>query len=482
MPVQSEHPEYKDNVKKWRKCRIASEGEESIKAEGEEFLPRLGGQSQSSYDAYKDRASFYAGTARTIRGISGVVFRKDPIVHGWPENLSFFLYKINKRGSVFPTFAKNVFVRILTAGRYGVLLDWPTNAPANQPPFWAGYSAESIINWKVESIEGEDKLTMVVLKEEMDVTNPSDEFKWDAETRFRVLQLEEGKYAQYVYVEAAGAKREEEKYVMSPEDSIGIVKVRGRPLDFIPFLFFGVDDLGPQVEKPPLLDLVNINISHYRNSADLEHGRHFTALPQPWVAGFKVEEGDSLTIGSEQAWVTENPEAKAGYLEYTGQGLKALEEALRSKEDQMAVLGARMLEEPKRAVEAADTHKTRRSGEESVTAAIARVTSLGLTKLLQWTLQLTSVSASVDDVRGELNTDYVSTEISPQMLQALMVLLQDGRISMDTFFYNLGRGEIIPEGRTLEEEIELIMQNPPISEKVEEEDELGEEEEEEEIE
>jgi hypothetical protein len=85
------------------------------------------------------------------------------------------------------------------------------------------------------------------------------------------------------------------------------------------------------MQDPPILDLVNLNLAHYLINADYQHGCHFTGLPTPVVSGYEAKENEKLYIGSAVAWVFPNPEAKATYLEFTGQGLGALGEKPRSQ-------------------------------------------------------------------------------------------------------------------------------------------------------
>jgi hypothetical protein len=61
------------------------------------------------------------------------------------------------------------------------------------------------------------------------------------------------------------------------------------------------------------LDVIAVNLDHYRLDAAFKHGMHFTALPTAWVSGFDKE--DSLRIGSSTAWTTETVGASAGFLE-----------------------------------------------------------------------------------------------------------------------------------------------------------------------
>ena len=82
-----------------------------------------------------------------------------------------------------------------------------------------------------------------------------------------------------------------------------------------------------EIEKPPLLDLVDVNLHHWRLSCDYNHGLHYTGLPTAIAAGFP-KSNDGYRIGAGAAWWSEEPNAKAYYLEFTGEGLTAMRDAL----------------------------------------------------------------------------------------------------------------------------------------------------------
>jgi hypothetical protein len=207
--------------------------------------------------------------------------------------------------------------------------------------------------------------------------------------------------------------------------------------------------------KPPLLDLVDVNISHYRTTIDLEHGAHFTALPTAVLAGFGT--GKTYRIGSGVAWVSDKPEAKAFFLEYKGAGLSALRDLISDKEKQMAVLGARLLEEQKKQTEAAETHRLRQSGEQASLASVANTVSEAIERCLRWAVYWDGASDTIrDGVTFTLNTDFVAQKLDPQTMTALMAARQAGEISQDTFLYNLKQGEILPPDHSIEDEKELL--------------------------
>lgn len=466
MPVDTKHPKYIVNASKWKKCRLIGEGsEDDVKDAGTDFLPMLGGAQEgvitiddiTAYNNYKNRGSLFPAAARSVEGISGAVFRKDPIVI-FPESKKEYLDRIGNDGTDLFNVAKRLFKNVLIVGRHGMLLDLPKNAKANAEPFLVGYTAESIINWRTEKVNGKETLTMVVLKEESLIKDPADSYNSILEEKIRVLHLgnpdNDNKNVPVYYMDLWVKLKKDGKDIYVLEDT-KIPTIRGKKLDYIPFVFFSATGLSPNVVQSPILGIVNINISHYMSTADLEHGLHKVALPVAWVAGFPID--TRLLIGASTAWVSEDPSAKAGYLEFTGKGLGAINDRLQQKESQMAMLGARMLETQKKAVESADTHRIRKGGEESITASLAGTVSKGLCMMLSWAVEWMGVPSG--EVSVELNKDYTNIEMSPQMLIALMSALQSGNISKDTWIYNLQRGELLPDGRTVEEELDLIDEN-----------------------
>jgi len=454
MPEDSRHPLYTENLPSWKKCRACSEGEEAVKAARDDYLPRLEDQSEDEYDAYKARASFYAATSRTIKGITGIVFRKPPQLEGADQKLQDALSTIGADGSPFEVVCKQVFSEVMTVGRHGVLLDLGPDAPPDAIPYWAQYRAESIINWKTQRDEnGDEQLIRLVLEEKNFEEKEDDPFELELITRYRVLELIEGTYNVSVYRKTTVKRDGREQEEMVPEQENVIPSIRGNSLQFIPFVFFNPQSPTASLERPPILDLVNINLSHYRNSADLEHGLHYTALPTAWVSGFRMaEDSGRLRIGSQVAWVSEDPGASAGFLEFSGAGLAAIERSMDRKESQMAILGARMLEEPKRAVEAADTHALRVMGERSITATTAMSIESGIRKLFEMMGEWSG--AAVPDL--SFNTEFNVLPVDSATLTMLFEMLQNGKISYETFFWNMKRADLLPKERTMEEEIEKV--------------------------
>jgi len=161
-----------------------------------------------------------------------------------------------------------------------------------------------------------------------------------------------------------------------------------------------------------------------------------------------------LRIGANVAWVSDDPNAKAGMLEFTGQGLRALETAVEQKEKRMATLGARVLESQPRGVEAADTVRLRQAGEAATVQGMINAIEAGLQDLLGWMVWWGG--GNQDDVILEINRDVIETTLPPQELTALTQALQAGGISYETYYYNLQRGDLTRPDIDVDEEKEGI--------------------------
>ena len=456
MSVDTKHKEYTENYEAWERCEHAAEGQDEIHEYGVKYLPRLSGQNDDEYFAYKQRALYYNATARTIDGLTGMLFMKPETIEA-PAAMDSIIADVTMGGLSLHQFAEVISEEVITIGRCGVLVDYPpivnavTLAQAQAQgarPYATMYDAESIINWKTGRINNVEQLTLVVLEEENEI--PVDEFESKCEPQWRVLDLVNNAYRQRIF-----RKDKRGEFILVEEI---YPQINGRVINKIPFEFFSVRDNSPCVDKPPLLDLVDVNLSHYRTTADYEHGLHFTGLPTPVVTGYYSDDKSaSLRIGSGTAWLLPDPQSKAFYLEFTGQGLGELREALRSKEAMMATLGARILAPEKRAAEAAQTANIHRSSENSVLASIAQSISVGLTHVMEWLRDWSNVTG---DVKVELNRDFIPNSMTAQDVDSLVKSWQSGAISHETLFENLVAGDIIAQKVSFDDEMERIATRP----------------------
>lgn len=455
MPVDSQHPEYSKKITRWQKNLDAFHGEDAVKNAGKTYLTAPGGFDEGDYVRYKTRAKWFGATAQTVKGLRGAVFQKDPDKKV-STSVEKHLENITLTGIPIEVLAGVMFGHLELIGRYGILLDY--NEKEGRP-FWSGYPASNIINWRTQNIDGKVSTVMVVLKEH--TYSHKDMFEVEAVIKYRVCYLnDDGDYQIDVYENRPSVGG----IGIYKLDSESIIPVkRGNPLDFVPFQIFGAEDLTFDISDGPLDSLVDVNYAYYRHSADYEHGLFLTGLPTPVITGQSIEEGKPLVIGSLAAWVLTNPEAKAYLLEYQGHGLQSHEKAMDNDKQEMATLGARLLEEMPETQETLGAVQIRHSGETGSLKSLANLASSGLSQIIRWHHWWNGDTENVEDERYLywLNTDFSTARLDPQEMQALIGLWQSGGISKQTLFWNLYQGEVVPAERTFEEEELLIEQQPP---------------------
>lgn len=444
-----QNPQYIEMLPIWQKCRIAVLGDDWIKKSIllKQIIPPLSNQPNDEYMAMVNRATFFNATGRTLEGLLGMVFRKRVVAKS-PTSIQPILDDV--------TMAKDSPINIddlclemlserLTVGRVGYLIERPNATTQgmtvaqvqalNLRPYVAEYRAESILDWRFDRVNNAAQLVLVRLHEEVEQYEPDGVTRKDNVKQERRLLLIDGIYVQRIY-------REE---VQFGEDIIP--EMNGAPMRFIPF----VCDFS--ITKPPMLDLANVNLSHFRTEVDREHGAHYTAIPTPMFAGFTFGEGESFRLGATGGYNTTNSDASWGFLEFTGTGLGTLKEIKEEKEKQLVILGAKFLDSEKSGVEAEGTVKIRRSGETSVLALHAMKCSRMAQRIIEIMRDWMGVSGAVEI---EVNTDYTEAGLSAQDMLALFQVMQGGGISQQTFFYNMKHGEMYDEQTTFEIEQERI--------------------------
>jgi hypothetical protein len=472
VPVNSPNAAYVEHKPKWQRVRDCREGEDAVKKRTTAYLPPLDVHANrpDKYLGYLARATFFNATGRTVAGLAGAIFQKPPKVE-LPERIKDHAKDITMTGVSAEVFALNVVEEDLTTGRVGILVDLQLGKSTDGRPYWSRYNAEDIVNWSAERRGGDEILTLVVLREDYQEPDAKDRFISKTCDQYRELRLNDaGQYTVTIWRKPEG-KADYEPWAPTGADgkpagpTTLIPQRRGKALDFIPFTFIGPTSTAPAVEKPPLLDLVNVNLAHYRNSADYEHGLHYTGIPLVWIAGAIPATHNPAEPNSPPPQVIAGPDVaiylekdgKLGIEQADGETLGALENALKEKKEQMTTLGARMLEPPG-AAETATAVLGRAAGDHASIRTIAAAAEEGLTKAAQIHAYWMGVETRPSDAKATvtLNKDVVNAKLKPEEVRVLLEMYIEGAISAETFYHRLQGGEWARDGVSFEDEQKAI--------------------------
>lgn len=441
------HPDYDRFNRKWRRSRDCIEGSDDVKGKRMEYLPSLTGQTTAEYNAYLKRALFVSMADRTLTGLVGLMTEREPKIEA-PEEMTLYFEDTDNQGTSFNELYRFIIKEIWLMGRVGLLIDFPVEGGR---AYTIPYSAENILNWNTNSVTR--TLEMLVLQEIKFWPQPNTIHFISRFNEFRLLRIDSrtGNYAGEVW------RRSTVDRVLGSLARRAIIEpmVRGEPIDIIPFTFITPEGIKTDLVKPPMLDIVDVNLSHYRTSADLEHGRHFTALPVPVVTG--VDSSDPLKVGSETAWILPPHQAKAFYLEFTGQGLQSLEKALKEKSDQMAIFSTRLMDTSTKGSESPDNVRIRHSSDAANMSRIAWTIENALNRHYNMIKEMEGIPGPPVEIT--LNKHFLDPRMPATELREIVKAFVEGAINEETLVFNLQRGDIM-QTDTLDRTVDIKIPGP----------------------
>lgn len=452
-PVEYERPEVAAMRPTWLLIRAALTGERAIKALGELVLPRpnstdTSAENDKRYADYITRAVWYNVSQRTLEGMVGYIFKKDPTIT-LPPVLKGLETSADGAGVSLLQQSKDAVRAVIGFGRGGLLVDYPQTEEVttrqqliegNIQPTIVLIQAEQITNWRTTVEGAQRKLTMIVIKEASWEVG-DDEFELIEVIQYRVLDIinEEtdqpdgadplppiGTVRGRVF-QCMGDGRD---YFENHDLTYFPIDSNGQPLTTIPFVFLGWRNNDPEIDKPPMEDLVFLNIAHYRNSADYEEAAFMLGQPTPYVAGVteqwaKNVLGGKIQLGS-RGLISLPAGGTAGLVQCQPNSMPF--EAMQHKETQMVALGAKLVQQ-QRVQRTATEAQMDNSSEVSVLINVAINVFMAYVEALKFAGQF--VGADDATLEFELSEPLTRDSMTPQEATAISALWMQGLLDYE---------------------------------------------------
>ena len=404
---------------------------------------------------YQEHAIFYGVASKTSRGLVGTIYGKDPVVD-MPSGLDYAITNIDGNGIGIAQQSRAVCSDVIRFGRCGLWVDFAQTGGnltlADQGQYFATinrYKPWQIINWRQEQVGSSMKLSLVVLCE---YRPKVDGFKVKSEKIYRQLELvanEDGSglvYQVIIWTFQETNSGGQGEWVPGP--AVQPTDAQGQPFDFIPFGFVGSENNDPSIDRAPMRDLVEINIGHYRNSADYEDTVFYAGQTQPYMTGatqqyFDLMDKQQFYIGSRQLM----PVPEGGTFGFANPGANpTVRQAMIDKVELMVSLGASFIDKsnaPRTAAEANSNDRT----ETSELALIASNVTDAYSMALDWAARF----QGSDSGQFELNSDFSAIMATPQMFTAWVKALIDGAVPFSEYAGWLQRNGLVDPEKTVEQ-------------------------------
>lgn len=447
----------------WQICSDLLGGTPVMRAAAERHLPKAPAETLKEYERRKAVAELFNGFGRTVKGLTGMVFRRNPTLEeDMPEALTADWENIDGAGTHGDVFCKQVFEDALAKGHAGILVDYPT-IPAelrdrytladvkeqNLRPYWVHYCAEQIISWRTTRMGGKTVLTQLVLKEE--ATVPEGMFGESTKCRYRVFRRRQGLQREVLVEFVLYEEQRRATEVVLVEVRRGVMAKQTE----IPFAVVYAGTKEAILEsRPPLLDLAYTNIAHWQVQSDHRHSLHIAGVPILVFKGRDTSAAESKEqVVGPNVGIDVDKDGDVLYVEHAGSALGQSRQELKDLEQRMAALGLAMLQSDTRAAETAEAKRIDKSEQDSALATAAR----GLSDAMEQAFMFHAAYIGLEAGSVKVNQDFEHLNYDATMISALSTLQVAGQISLDTLWDMLQSGNILPQSFDRDKERLLIM-------------------------
>lgn len=404
-------------------------GTAAMRAAGATYLPPFTAEPRDAHQARIARSILFNAYRKTVADMTGRVFNK-PLVLGddVPKELREFAEDIDLTGRHLNQFAHAAFYDAIQPGIGFILVDMPILPPemvgrkitkaeqkaSGRRPYFVYLTVEQVIGWKSEVIDGAETLTQVRILE--NVTEPDGE--WHEKQIEQVRVLEPTTWAVH-------RKNDRGQWI---EHDRGI-----NTLGKITLVPIYLNRTGFMTGSPPLADLADLNVAHWRSSSDQANILHVARVPILVGSGF--EEADQIQVGASSMIRTTNPAATLKYVEHSGAAIGAGREELKDLEFQMQAMGLQLLV-PQPAGQTATGEIRDDVKERSQLAMMATALGDAIEQALGYAAEFMGLG---EDAGGSVvvNSDFGVTPAGdfPMLLNAVNA----GQISRQTFWSEMKR-------------------------------------------
>lgn len=445
MPVQTHHPDYDAHLAEWAMMDAALAGESAIKADSSN-LPKPSGMIEAEridrknavlYKNYTQRAQYELWVKDSLRAMMGLVSRLVPEIE-LPAGLKDMEENATDDGFSLRQLFMRVVRQSVTHGRVPILV----NVDDKGKPYITTYKATSAINWDLGNIGGRQDLVLAVFVETRR-KDAGDEFSHDTVQVYRVLALRDGACITYV--------ADKEGIIVEDERVLGTSGGGGRlakALPYIPVIYSGSTDNGPDVDEVPLLSMARAALKSYQLSADYFTALHQTSHPQPWVSGLD-ENADLRVTGPSAAWDL-GPNGSCGYLEFQGAGIEAVRQAMSDQKNAALEAGAKVMDVS--GTESGEARKTRQNDQHATLHSIVVTAAEAIEQALRYAADWTGRDPG--QVKFTVKPEFIVPEIDPQVLAQLQQAVLAGGVSWDSYWAYLTLGKLPEHG--YDEEAALV--------------------------
>lgn len=459
-------PAYQRMEPDWELCRDFFAGARAIRAKGVKYLPKFEKEKQKNYERRLNARTPYNGFKRTILALAGMVMQRPPVLgDDVPAAIKDYWEHIDglDHGKVF---VRRLLRDGLITGLAGILVDYPAVEDPERVtleqeqrlglrPYWVFVRAEDVLSVRTMRVGSREIFTQLVIRECTEVDDGN--FGTRERVQYRVFRNRggAGQVTFELWEDKEGettGKRTDVVTTLIKQESVVRGK-GGKPIPEIPFApFFAGEKEGAFECAPPLLDLANSNLDHWKVHTDRGNAISLACTPTPVRIGVG-QDAPPMVLGPSSSIDIPDPNGDAKWMELTGTAFGPTKDEMQMIEQFMAAVGIAFLYGETRSAETA----TAKEMDANAQNATLTLTVDNLQDCLERALELTGMWIETEGGSIAINREFLKILMAPEMVAQLKELRAAGDLSLNTLLETLKRGNVFWEDFEVEEEEARIL-------------------------
>jgi hypothetical protein len=430
----------------WSIVRDVRAGALALRAAAGKYLPKFPAEHADSYADRLASATLFNAYARTVAGLTGMVFKKNPTFStDVPAQIIEHAENIDLAGTHFDLFTKQVFEDAFE-GHAFVLVDM--QAPlgkgatladelrAGRRPYWVKYQASQAVNFRSVNLNGRLEIGQITFEEKTIL--PDGDYGEREALRYRTFRLEADDAGAVAVTWQLQEKRVDPVTQKVTFDEIGAGIVPG--FTRIPVAVVYGKKTGFLTSQPVLLDLALLNVSYYQKKSDRDRSLHLCGNPVPVFSG--VPEEWQMVIAGSGFGIKLPTDAKAEYMEPQGVALEESREDLKELRGEMAALGLSTLASTPTAAQTATETVIDFTQESSELETMARSAQDCFEMCMQFHAQYLNIK---DGGSLSLGSHLKAMRLNAQQVQAYSQMAANNQLSIETLWGILQSSDALPD-------------------------------------
>ncbi len=493
--VESTHPTYDRTLWNWVMVRDAVEGEGAVKNKKEAYLPMPAAMLLSKYEdnpasiqrryassifsqkdpissrletnalnpsfhhnaayaAYLSRAQFPELPSFILRGLLGLTLTDEPTINLPPE-IEYLRDNATPTGMSLRELYSKAVVEVLCTGKFSLIL----NVNGNEEQLTiVPHVAEQMINWKAMRPRASKGTNAHFIVFEEFIDNP-DKFEHEFKSQYFVAKHLADRYT----IEEYDGNEADPSNVIVPS-------LKGKFLNFIPFVSIGSVLNGLNPNPIPLYSVASSAMQIYMRSADLGNSQFISCNPTLVMTGVDKEDAPKA-LGSTVALIIPDEKAKVYYTETDTSALEHVMKNMGELYEQAVFFGAQLLDSSKKASESAETTRLKQASSGATLTTVIENTAIGFVNILRMAAEW--AGGDPNTVEFTPIKEFMAPALTAPEIKAMIESWVSGGLSKFTLVDNFRRAGVLPAGSSTDDELARIaseIKETPVIETIEDND------------